>query len=333
VYFGAEIKARKKISVIVNQRYNVKSKGSIKLIWIMLLMLILTGACLSGGNVSDTISKTETAAHTSTATPLPSPTPSPTYTITPLPTLTYEDKLATTKDLLTTNAGCKLPCWWGFTPGETRWEDAKRFLETIVLTLTPGEREGYSVYGVTFPVFDEFIRVSKMFPDPSILHNAYFIKDGVIEIMEIEVGLMSTYNLPNLLNEYGQPDEIYILTSTEVFHEWLLFAIYVSYSHQGIGAIYFLGGINIGDEIQGCYVDENEKMVILWPPNKEWTILQVLEKVKFYDIDFPFRLLEEVTNMDEETLYQKYKGTTEPICITIPRERFYYYDQKPTPTP
>ena len=50
-----------------------------------------------------------------------------------------------------------------------------------------------------------------------------------------------------------------------------------------------------------------------------------------YANELPY-LLEEVTDMDEETFYQKYKGTTEPICITVPREPFYYYDGQPTAT-
>ena len=67
--------------------------------------------------------------------------------------------------------------------------------------------------------------------------------------------------------------------------------------------------------------------MMLWSPGRGWSIKEVTEKMRNVRINFSINrpyLLEEVTDIDEETFYQKYKGTTEPICITVPREPFYY---------
>ena len=306
--------------------------NTIKITWIFLLMLIFAGACLSEGNET-VILETETFVQTSlpveTVTLVsPSFIPSITHTQTPLPTLSEDEKLTLSKRLLTTNADCKLPCWWGFTPGETKWEDARRFLETLAILFHPIEREDDILIEVKFPVSEEFNPSAAEFPGPGILYNDYYIKDGIIEAIEVDVGLAHTYDLPILLEEYGQPDEVYIDTHPESVQGDLPFGIFVYYKHHGIFSYYEVQGSELGDEIQGCFVNESVVFMVLWPPDKEWSIIEVSKRVDFHFAAYGYTyLLEEVTDMDEESFYQKYKGTTEPICITVPREPFYYRNE------
>ena len=79
---------------------------------------------------------------TSTWTPTPSPTSSPTLqpTLTPLPTETViltpwstllpDEAADKVLSLLADNQNpdCLLPCWWGATPGQTRWQDLSSYL-------------------------------------------------------------------------------------------------------------------------------------------------------------------------------------------------------------
>ena len=141
------------------------------------------------------------------------------------------------------------------------------------------------------------------------------------------MGLAHTYDLPILLEEYGQPDNIYIETYPEPVKGYLPFDIYVFYKRQGIFAYYGIEGTVIGDKIQGCFINDSVIAMMLWSPGRGWSIKEVTEKMRNVRINFSINrpyLLEEVTDIDEETFYQKYKGTTEPICITVPREPFYY---------
>ncbi len=68
-----------------------------------------------------------TSTPTPTSSPmLPTATPSPTLTpmpptITPIPTLAASARPTLVREMLKTNGGCELPCWWGITPGQTDW--------------------------------------------------------------------------------------------------------------------------------------------------------------------------------------------------------------------
>jgi hypothetical protein len=296
----------------------------------LLLSILLLSACQPEASPTG-----EGTAITTTPTQTPSltRTPSPTHTLAPLPTLSEDAKLTLTKDLLTTNEGCKLPCWWGFIPGETMWEEARRFLETIAILIHPIEYDAHVLYAVGFLVPEEFNPSAGEDPDTGVIYNDFFIEEGVIIAIEVEVGPSHTFDLSYLLKEYGQPDQIYIETDPERFQGSLQTALIIFYQSLGIYAYYEVPGTEMGDEIQACFENDKVSRMMLWPPEIEWSYLEKTRKTQFIPPIREFLLLEEVTDMDEEIFYQKYKGTTEPICITVPREPFYYYDERPTRTP
>ena len=117
------------------------------LLVIVLLVLLLCVACNSkpvlstASPLSPLASPIITSSATITLAPSPTPTPLPTATSTPVskptlthaprptlgPTLTNDEEQTLVLNLLQENGGCELPCWWGFTPGETAWATAERF--------------------------------------------------------------------------------------------------------------------------------------------------------------------------------------------------------------
>ena len=83
---------------------------------------------------------------TSSKTPFVTPTtqmimPSPTaisiiptttlLTPTYAPTMTELEKTSAILKLLRENAGCNLPCWWGFVPGITHWKDESVLFQNV----------------------------------------------------------------------------------------------------------------------------------------------------------------------------------------------------------
>ncbi len=60
------------------------------------------------------------------------PNPTPNLTWTPLPTLDKETSSRKITELMETNEGCELPCFWGIVPGQTTWQGAQQKLETFV---------------------------------------------------------------------------------------------------------------------------------------------------------------------------------------------------------
>ena len=254
---------------------------------------------------------------------IPYDTPWPSNTPTPLPTLVVEEKLAVSKELLTINAGCRLPCWWGFTPGETKWEDAKSFLETLAWTdIFYLETNDFLMASISIIVLEDFNLNAGEFPDTDYINTDYFIKDGIINPIDVHLGPSHIYDLPKLLYEYSQPDEVYVDTEPERFQGSLQTSLFVFYKSQGIFVYFEVPGTEISVEIQGCFQNDIPSMM-LWSPGNEWSYLKVIKEWRnLSGIDISF-LIEEVTDMDEEIFYQTYQGTTLPICITVPREPFY----------
>jgi len=73
-----------------------------------------------------------------TQTPLP-PRPSKALTPTSVPTLADSEEQELVLNLLQDNGGCQLPCWWGFTPGETTWHTAQEFFASRQPRITTRE--------------------------------------------------------------------------------------------------------------------------------------------------------------------------------------------------
>jgi hypothetical protein len=73
------------------------------------------------------------------------------------PTLTWIEQESYIKELLKTNAGCDLPCWWGIKPGETSWGEAELFLHYLGVTTKEIKLEsGAPYYGALHPRLSEF---------------------------------------------------------------------------------------------------------------------------------------------------------------------------------
>ena len=85
-----------------------------------------------------TLQPTDTPQSTQAATPTltHTPTPVPTSTPTPFPTLEPKEKQAFIQEMLESNSGCELPCWWSITPGETSWEEMRSFFTTQGISLS-----------------------------------------------------------------------------------------------------------------------------------------------------------------------------------------------------
>ncbi len=109
--------------------------------------------------------------------------------------------------------GCRLPCWWGFTPGETSWQTTKTFFALLGKTIEAWRghdtQQHYAVY------FD--------IPEHRHFHyQGYHEKDGVLDRIGIHavppvhddefvyvdsqfIGDWRPYMLPQILGVYGPP--------------------------------------------------------------------------------------------------------------------------------
>ena len=88
----------------------------------ILILLLIAGCAAPAGPVATPNATPSDAVIIPLPTMVPSPAPvvnTPTSIPTPFLTRTAQQERAYVLDMLKTNGGCELPCWWGITPSET----------------------------------------------------------------------------------------------------------------------------------------------------------------------------------------------------------------------
>lgn len=251
---------------------------------------------------------TQTAA--ATPSQAPSPSPSPTQTWTPQPTLPPEEAQALVLNLIADNGGCRLPCWWGITPGVTSWEKARSFLETFAIQiLTLNE----NFYGVTIKNLPESI-------SEGAIGANIFVKDDIVQTIRTTI----YYPLSEMLQIYGQPNEVWIKVDPQSINPRAPFTIALFYSDKGILATY--DGTAKKDRIlQICPSDINDyNFWLLWDPSLNLTFDIVGSEASLFvrgKQNWPIFSLEDTANinMDLKIFYETYKDPKNAsVCIEFP---------------
>jgi hypothetical protein len=216
---------------------------------------------------------------------MPAPTPKPpTPTVPPsptlAPTLTADQEQALVLDLLQNNAGCRLPCWWGFTPGKTTWQTASTFFTSLGKNIINMGRS-YTSYRVEFTIMKYDIRLSQ----------EYVVINGNIAMIWVGIGMVRNekavfgdplfakalqyYMLPHLLTAYGPPDEVLIRTfSSAPGGGWVPFHLLLFYPMQGILVDYQGPNEKKGNNLQWCPQNTNITMW-LWMPERKLTLKDI----------------------------------------------------------
>ena len=129
----------------------MKNKETFLLIKLMTLLVILTFTGCTGGSSPTPEPTHELPTATLTIKPTATPTTEPTVTspintmpvsinlidipplLTPVSTLSASEVEATLLGLYEakSNIDCRLPCWWGFIPGQTKWEEVEQTLTLL----------------------------------------------------------------------------------------------------------------------------------------------------------------------------------------------------------
>jgi len=152
--------------------------------------------------------------HASTHTPPPAPSGLP-PTWTPLPTYPPDQADQVVMSLYEKNT-CRLPCWWGITPGKTSWLDAWQFLGRFATNRAPWDTllvESKNLPGYMY--FQVYLDVPKT-PDEYYylsLNDLWFvinIDTFDVDYIDVNTGNIEAYTIPKILSNYGEPKEIYV---------------------------------------------------------------------------------------------------------------------------
>jgi hypothetical protein len=283
--------------------------------WFVLTLLIsfLAISCTSQGEsgsatenvvVTNTVIRTPLLITPSFTTPRTSTTP--TRTFTSLPTLSPDDAMEFVTEMIQTNGGCELPCWWGIIPGESHWSDARRFLEPIALEIDDN-----------YPSFGQHMVI---YPHPVFgsTYTLFYVKDGIINLMDV----IETIGIQSSLQRFGIPDEVWVFSTGNIQgHAEQDLALF--YPSKGI-LIYFATSVNPGwtstNVLQFCsegFSDTSGHALSrfsLWSQGNFTTFNYFTPYLPKLEPPSRYARINEVSSLDEESFYDLF-STNMDACF------------------
>jgi hypothetical protein len=206
--------------------------------------------------------------------------------------------------LLTEQVGeCRLPCWWGITPGVTTWDIALKTLEQI--------KEKYS----EITIKDGYI---EMKPPEGGYVEMYRGDDRNIRKIDITTGPLDGFQYYDLLTEYGEPSDVYLFAYQHFQGDYPPATVILYYAGEGILAEYELTAKldEIRNTITICPIPERQKIQL----KRKGTTLSFDEIRNFVMgiSDFPMLKIEDSTSMTKHDFYLLYKDKNQTKCFETP---------------
>ena len=251
---------------------------------------------------------------TKTVTP-PAPTCTPQPMRTPTPTLDRESRVELYRQMLLTNGGCELPCWWGVTPGETTWEEMLAFFGARGVRVGRETRRGdarrvtlvmdgypeWGIQGIRFLGRDNLVQGVRVWGH--VTEERSPVSAAAVPPNDY----LAQFDLPHLLLTYGAPSRVYVVGAGSASHsdifgfyslvvEYVDLGILVNYSgytlQDATGYLICLAG-NEGKRIQLSLlppggtpqdITEIDRELSYWPDTiLDWTQLEGLSAQEFYE--------------------------------------------------
>ncbi len=241
------------------------------------------------------------------------------------------------------NGGCKLPCWWGITPGVTKSDEMINFLESFISRIKSHEtvyldQEGEKQAIRTVIFYD---------PKNEPLEHIFEVVsvDETVKRIEAYQDLTVDFTLANLLSAYGPPSEILLATEPASPDNKVPFGLILLYPDQGILAYFFsdYGGRINGDYISIC-PQYTLPILQLWssslPQQGEIEKKYLMEEYNFQFHESKYRPCETVSDLSIDKFFATFRQKSNSSCIATEAEQWWtnpatyvppVYDT-PTPT-
>ncbi len=266
-------------------------------------------------------------------TPSPSPVlPTPTR----LPTLPAEEAEQEIIDLLLHNAGCKLPCWWGITPGETSLQTARSSLETfeaLAIANIFDQDSGSARWFVTENGLIIDVDVSLVSDRETlttvdglwvVLQVTRKLDEGGFEVVwdnPLDDRYLPADMLPQILTTYGPPDEVLVQAN----EGWRVFDLILDYASRGFAIWYTADLDHVGDNYQGCMANAYTHLA-LWDADLAYTWAEGVtrtssgEEWEIEALNEVFQSLEKATSLTLDEFYQTFANPENTTCLETPVE-------------
>jgi len=227
-------------------------------------------------------------------------------TLTPLPTFTSDELEVAVAELLANPMNCDVPCWWGAMPNETTVFEVQQFLTLYQFT-------DYKPDGNQIP---DYIDIGISFDENENIHDfrvRYYFENNLLKIVHSE----QSPPLHDILEIYGQPDEVWLETMSFEREESLPLRLNMVYLQEGIAVGYVVDGDIQNDMVIGCFADEETGLLQLNIPGSS---INYRDFRGIFEIDRRYLPLEEATGLTMEDFIQRFTDPTQPHCIETPAE-------------
>jgi len=254
---------------------------------------------------------------TATATQRPTWTLSPTPILwvdwTPLPDLTSDKARENLRNLLETNGGCDLPCWWGITPGITTIDQTVNILNTISTSMSVKEEVGEVTYlEITFPVPDGY---------PMFNGQSYVFENNISKIIEASASGVTSFQMKNVLNQYGLPSQVMFMgINSRSFGGKYLFSIDLIYMEKAMLLHYTFEVSATEEYFHICPRYEDAGSVIIWDKNMNLTIYDLNKHLLTHEFDWTWsKPPEKAINLSIEEFVETMIDDSQSGCFDTPR--------------
>jgi hypothetical protein len=276
-------------------------------------------------SATNTPSPTADVLRTTTSAPVPKPTLTRVPRPTPGSTLTNDEEQTLVLDLLKENGGCRLPCWWGFSPGKTDWLFVQNFLASSGKIAMKFSNSYLTNYTVKFVIPQHDVQLGQVYNVTNGFVDMIWVSANTVRNHQTIYGDtqfakdLQPYALPQMLDVYGRPTEVFLKTYSSTPEGWIPFQLLLFYQEQGILVRYYGPALQKGQQIMIC-PQQSDITLWLWSPERTMN----LEDIANMGQDFPieevpeFRHLEEATGVSVEQFYQSFVQPHNRTCLETP---------------
>ena len=266
-----------------------------------------------------TPSNTPTKRPTRTITPTLSPTLTETPTLTPLPTIAQSEVHDYVIGMIETNGGCELPCWWGITPGETTWGEAKQIIETF----TEVEYRVYAEVDESGKPYElviaDWVYVLSETPRKVVSAAIYSINGQITDTKySLSPEANDRYLLHQVLTEYGEPARTLILPMWAIPLSSSL-DIVLLYDNR-FYVHYMIEGEVKDEEFMSYCIPAHDLRVNIetWSDDYDMTIKKIQERWYGSAEEIWLKPINEYTDMTEDMFYDAFSSPDTYECILVP---------------
>jgi len=191
-----------------------------KWLWILISVILYAGCApihpssvntqITLAPLSITLQSASIPKTTSVPTFTTSPTLTSTITPTSRPTLTADEQKNYVTELVNTNTGCQLPCWWAIVPGKTTWKETESFMRYLGVSIGQRETESGVIWRPLFVkgLLREF-DISFVASKEGVINTIFIAGNpGATQKQEDFESFWETYSPKEVIRIYGVPSRV-----------------------------------------------------------------------------------------------------------------------------